>query len=338
MRYAFNLMKATRFYGFAKYKLKELIPRSTWILLSKKVENKREQEFAERKIVKEKGHEKPGIYVIRRRPPGGGLFSNVNHVLQGVEYARANDLTPIVDMQNYWTSYSQRKPLHQAKNAWEYFFEPISNLKINDLDNFRNVTLSKGDRINPNSPLADRGLKFVLNNHLLQELHSLYVQNIRLNKETIKFLNRVKEYIEWEEKTIGVSYRGTDYVSTKPTGHAKQPTLPQLISRLEDKRDSYSGFRLLVSTEDAAARRAITRTNTDSVYREFRDHRILEKLISNNERVSKQAMDALGYLAEIYLLAECITVTCSIANGSATSLIINGGKYIEPDIIDLGIY
>jgi hypothetical protein len=331
-------MKVIRFYGFTKYKVKTLIPKSAWALLSKKVEIKREKEFAERKIFKNKGHEKPEIYVIRRRPPGGGLFSNVNHVLQGVEYARANDLTPIVDMQNYWTSYSQRKPLHQTKNAWEYFFEPISNLKINELELFRNVTLSKGDRINPSSPLADRGLKFVLNNHLLQELHSLYIENIRLNKQTFKFLNRVKEYIEWDRNTIGVSYRGTDYVSTQPTGHAKQPTLPQLISRLENKQGSYSGCRLLVSTEDAAARSAIIKTNTDSVYREFRDHRILEKLISNNEHVSKQAMDALGYLAEIYLLAECITVTCSIANGSATSLIINGGKYIEPEIIDLGIY
>lgn len=47
------------------------------------------------------------IYIIRRKPPGEGLFSNVNHVLQGLIHSEKNGTYPVVDMQYYSTEYSQ---------------------------------------------------------------------------------------------------------------------------------------------------------------------------------------------------------------------------------------
>jgi len=334
----FYQMKVSRFCDSAKYRLKAILPYSVWTILSTNFQKKRANDFAEHKIVRRQGRTLPRIYIIRRRPPGGGLFSNVNHVLQGIEYANDNSLTPVVDMQNYWTSYSQQKPFHNSDNAWEYFFEPISKFKVDDIATFQDVTLSKGDRIKPSSPLADRGLKFVLDKNLLLEIHGLYAQNIRLNTHTLDFLDRVKDFLEWDIYSIGVSYRGTDYVSLQPTGHAKQPNLPQLISRIEKKREKFLNDRLFVSTEDAHAKKVILQTDFHSVYKDFRDESTLRKFVSKGHSASKQVLNSLGYLAEIYLLSECRTITCSIANGSATSLVINGGRYVEPDIIDLGTY
>ena len=331
-------MNSPRITKFVKYKVKRFIPKSFWFILARYTEEKRKSQFEQRHVRRASAERENRVYVIRRRPPGGGLFSNVNHVLQGIEYAKINQLTPIVDMQNYWTSYSQRKSLNNTKNAWEYFFEPVSQIKIGELDQYKNVIFSKGDRILPTSPLADLGLRFVLDSKLLEKYHNLYIENIRLNKFTLDFINRVKDFIDWDHNSIGVSYRGTDYVSNQPTGHAKQPTLPHLISRLEDKREKYPNCRLLVSTEDNAAKKKIINSDFNSVYREFRDHSTLKKLISNHAPISKQSIDALGYLAEIYLLSECRTITSSIANGSASALVINGGKYSEPDIIDIGNY
>jgi hypothetical protein len=331
-------MKVSRLYDATKYRLKSTLPDSVWAILARNFQKKREKDFSEHNIFSPQGRALPRIFVIRRRPPGGGLFSNVNHVLQGIEYANENGLTPVVDMQNYWTTYSQQKTFHKTNNAWEYFFEPISKFKVDDIATFQNVTLSKGDRIKPSSPLADRGLKFVLNKNLLREIHGLYAQNIRLNAPTLDFLNRVKEFLEWDINSIGVSYRGTDYVSIQPTGHAKQPSLPQLISRIEKMQEKFLNDRLFVATEDAHAKKIILQTDFHSVYKDFRNESTLRKFISNGHSASKQVLNSLGYLAEVYLLSECRTITCSIANGSATSLVINGGRYIEPDIIDLGTY
>jgi hypothetical protein len=331
-------MNSPRITKFIKYRVKRFIPKTFWFILARYTEEKRKSEFKQRHVKRGSAERENIVYVIRRRPPGGGLFSNVNHVLQGIEFAKSNDLTPIVDMQNYWTSYSQRRSLNNTKNAWEYFFEPVSQIKIGEVDQYKNVIFSKGDRILPASPLADLSLRFVLDSKILEKYHNLYIENIRLNKFAFDFINRVKEFIDWDHNSIGVSYRGTYYVSNQPSGHAKQPTLPHLISRLENKREKYSNCRLFISTEDNAAKKEIINSDFNSVYREFRDQSTLRKLISNHAPVSKQTIDALGYLAEIYLLSECLTITSSIANGSASALVINGGKYLEPDIIYIGNY
>ena len=331
-------MRKIRLFTFLKYRVKEFIPQNLWLIAAKRLKVKREREYAQRTIVNDTGIQTPHIYLIRRRPPGGGLFSNVNHVLQGIEYAKNMDMVPIVDMQNYWTSYSQKKPFNDSKNSWDYFFEPVSEVKISELARYKNLTLSKGDRIQPDSPLADLGLGFVMDKELLTRYSRLYSENIKINVQTQKFILRVKDFLEWESNTVGVFYRGTDYVATKPKGHAKQPSLSMLLSRLESKLDKESYSRLFISTEDNEARKRLHSTYSSIAYKEFREKKTLEKFLSNRQSHSKQTIEALGYLAEIYLLSECRSLTCSIANGSANALLINGGKYFNPDILNLGVY
>lgn len=324
--------------AFLKYRIKQFIPQSVWLIAAKKFKAKRQHEFTQRSIVNDSGSNTPHIYLIRRRPPGGGLFSNVNHVLQGIEYAKKMNMIPIVDMQNYWTSYSQNKPFNDSKNSWEYFFKPVSEVKISDIPQYKYLTLSKGDRIQPDSPIADLGLRFVMDNELLMRYSQLYNENIKINEETQKFIYRIRDFLEWESNTVGVFYRGTDYVATKPKGHAKQPSLSILLSRLESKLNKESYSRLFISTEDNEARKRLHSTYSLIAYKEFREKKTLEKFLSNRHSHSKQTIEALGYLAEIYLLSECRSITCSIANGSASALLINGGKYLNPDILNLGVY
>jgi hypothetical protein len=323
---------------FLKYRVKRIIPHTVWSVLSRKFQSKRNIEFSEQTFFNRIGKPETEVYLIRRRPPGGGLFSNVNHVLQGIEYAKQNNLTPVVDMQNYWTSYSQMKPFNNSKNAWDYFFEPVSTIRLEETAKFQSLIFSKGDRILPNSPLADRGLSFVLDRELLLQYSSLYKENIKLNKPTQEFIGRVKEFLEWEKSTLGVSYRGTYYVENEPRGHARQPSLSLLLSKVDTKLASDRYSKLFLSTEDGDARKLIRDTYPDLVYEDFRNKKTIQKLLSDRHNHSKQTIEALGYLAEIYLLSECLSVTCSIANGSVSALLINGGTYQEPDVIDLGTY
>lgn len=331
-------MQVRNLFTFLKYRVKKIIPHVVWRILSRKFEVKRNIEFSEQTFFNRNGETETNVYLIRRRPPGGGLFSNVNHVLQGIEYARQNNLTPVVDMQNYWTSYSQMTSFNNSKNAWDYFFEPVSTIRLEETTKFQSLTLSKGDRILPNSPLADRGLRFVLDHALLLQYSSLYTENIKLNIQTREFIGRVKEFLEWDTRTLGVSYRGTYYVENEPQGHAKQPSFSLLLSKVDTKLASERYTKLFLSTEDHDARKLIRDAYPDLVYKDFRDKKTIEKLLSESRNHSKQTIEALGYLAEVYLLSECLSITCSIANGSASALLINGGTYQEPDVINLGTY
>ncbi len=321
-----------------KYLLKSVVPTNIWNGLAQPVQGIRG------KIYSEQVHHNPNamidkeVYVIRRRPPGGGLFSNVNHVMQGIEYSINHKLIPVVDMQNYWTSYSQRRKFHGSPNAWEYFFCPVSNVDLGNLESFSRVRYSKGDRISSLSALADRSLAFVLDSNLVDFYGSMYQNYLRMNSSTLKIVDDVKEFIGWSPETVGVSYRGTDYLELKVGGHARQPELTELSKSLMGKVLKHPSARIMISTEDQQARKTLSDSFKERVYANFREENTLKRFISNKTAPSPQVVIALGYLIEVVLLSEAKTLVCSIANGSAAAILLNQNKYEDPLIFNKGTY
>lgn len=324
--------------SFAKYSIKRFIPNKIWSVTSEIYQAKRALEFDHKSITQRNSIFEDSVLVIRRRPPGGGLFSNVNHVMQGLEIAQRDNLLPVVDMENYWTSYSQKSKFNDTYNSWEYFFNPVSNLRVVDVKKYRNIELSSGDRINPKSILSDKGLKFVLDRNSINYLHTIFVQYIQLNKICGELVLKVKDFIDWQSKTAGVFYRGTDYVALQPSGHARQPTLKEFMVEVEAKMRTDKSYRLLISTEDPAIRNTLLDSFPNLAYRDFRNQEILVKMLPSGKQVSPQLLNALGYLIETYLLSDSETIVSTIANGSATAILINGNRYIDPVIIDRGVY
>lgn len=324
--------------SFLKYYLKTHIPELIWNTLANPVQQFRQKNYSESIVVKSSAKIDSEVFVIRRRPPGGGLFSNVNHVLQGIEYAVIQNLTPVVDMQNHWTTYSQRSEFHGSFNAWEYFFNPVSEIKLSDVEDFSRIRFSKGDRINDSSILADKSLKFTLDHSSIDFYGAMYQKYIKLNPETQEVIARIKQSINWTPNSIGVSYRGTDYLDLKPRGHARQPELFEVEKLMLEKIHKSPDSKILISTEDGNARETLSKTTRKKIYDDFRSEHILRKFISKKSKPSPQVLKALGYLAEVILLSESKTIVCSIANGSAAAILLNKNSYQEPVIINKGSY
>lgn len=76
-----------------------------------------------------KNKRKEIYYVIRRKPPGSGFFSNYLYVLGHIVYGIENHMIPIVDMETYETFYSSPN----IKSAWYCFFEKGKNPDIKDI-------------------------------------------------------------------------------------------------------------------------------------------------------------------------------------------------------------
>lgn len=322
----------------AKYYIKSILPASAWKALSQPMQKVRKKVYSERFEFNPQAVTCGEVYVIRRRPPGGGLFSNVNHVLQGIEYSLIHGLIPVVDMQNYWTTYSQRKEFHRSTNAWNYFFDQVSEVDLNDLRSFQKVRYSRGDRINSESILSERSLNFIMNREVVEVYGAMMNRYIRVNAETMAIVNSVKDFIEWSPDTIGVSYRGTDYLELMARGHARQPEVAELRNNLLEKLQEDSSAKILISTDDGKARESLASSVKNKAYINFRDENILRKFVSNKDAPSPQVLNALGYLIEVFLLSEGKTLVCSIANGSAAAILLNENRYIDPRIINKGTY
>jgi len=322
----------------AKYYIKSIIPTNAWDTIAQPMQRIRKRAYSERFEFNPQAAIREEVYVIRRRPPGGGLFSNVNHVLQGIEYSLIHGLIPVVDMENYWTTYSQKREFHGSHNAWNYFFDPVSEVDLKDLRSFQKVRYSRGDRINNDSILSERSLSFILNPEVVEVYGAMMNRYIRINAKTISIVNSVKDFIEWNPDTIGVSYRGTDYLELEPKGHARQPELMELNDALNEKVETSPQSMILVSTEDKGAKEILGEPFLHRVYKDFRDQETLKQFISTKSNPSSQVLNALGYLIEVKLLSESRTLVCSIANGSAAAILFNENRFESPIVINKGTY
>lgn len=68
-----------------KYQVKSMAPPRIWEAGVELIKSKRASEFSEKMVMNGSAKNNSKVYVIRRRPPGGRQFANINHVMQGVE-------------------------------------------------------------------------------------------------------------------------------------------------------------------------------------------------------------------------------------------------------------
>lgn len=329
-------------YGqFLKYKTKSILPENIWNLIAKTQLRRRQLQFSE--TVKNINGSPPIYFVIRRRPPGAGLFSNVNHVLQGIIRAEQLGLIPTVDMENYWTWYNRSYFLSKTHNAWEYFFQPLSSVHENSSYYDCSRVLSSGDRLLPNHWLSDQGLRFMLESQKIQQLGNLVEKYIILNDYVKDVLLKCKELIRWDpENTLTLFYRGTEYTEKEPPRHARQPTIEQILQKLSDVEIDPQ-LRIFIASEDENLRKFIVEKYGETrVYSDFKgSSRFVEALtqsIPNFRPTDNEIIRTFGYLIQTYLSSESAEIVASIANGSAFTFMLNQNRYRRAFIFDLGIY
>ena len=323
-----------------KYRIKRFVPGKIWLTLSQIIKNKKEVFFSEHKKQFGDSNEKIEIYIIRRKPPGGGLFSNVNHVLQGLIYAKEMKMYPVVDMKNYATEYSQIYGFNGEKNAWEYFFNPVSNISLTDSYKSKNVILSEGDRILKNHIMSGRNIAYILDKEFLEEAHKIYGDHIDLNRYTksyIEYILNVKEINL--DFTLGVFLRGTDYL-LGPTGHPIQPHINEVIKDICNFLENKPIKKILLSTDDLQLRKKLEAKFGDLILESIRSD--TESLFSNQLRDQFKIPEGaiarnLSYLSEIYILSKLSFNISSLSNGSTIMYVINGGKFTDSKLYYYGV-
>lgn len=323
-----------------KYRIKRFIPKKIWLYVSQLIKSRKEDFFSEQRKQFGSKNENIKIYIIRRKPPGGGLFSNVNHVLQGLIYAKEMKMYPVVDMKNYATEYSKIQGFNGKKNAWEYFFNPVSNISLADSYKSKNVILSEGERILKNHIMSGRNISYVLNEQFLEDSHKIYIEHISLNLYTnsyIEYILNVKNINL--DSTLGVFLRGTDYL-LGPSGHPIQPNINEVIEDINNFLENYPIKKIFLSTDDLQLRKKMEAQFGGLMLESIRSDS--ESLFSNQLRdqfsIPKGALARnLSYLSEIYILSKLSFNISSLSNGSAIMYVINGGKFTDSKLYFYGV-
>lgn len=318
-----------KFYYYLKYKLRNNLPKKVIRVIPRYSSNKQIKSFQEKH--KNFGNLNPEktFYVIRRRPPGWGFFSNIFFVLQGLEYAQKNGYIPIVDMENYWVGeLSSLRKINGTHNAWCYFFNQVSEYSLEEVYKSKNVILSNGSNILGNKNwLTNRNITFATSYSLLTSAKVILDKYLSLNDETLKFVKSIKNELQWDgNNTLGVFIRGTPYFQDIHFPDKTVPNLEYFISEIKYLLSKKSIKYMYVSTEDYRVYNLVCSEFKNIVIipsirydskKKVMDWETSQKMTHVDGLVKMGYEKTLPYLVEINLLISCVDFIGTFSNASA---------------------
>ncbi len=279
-------------------------------------------------------------YVIRPPYAANGLGGLYLFVLGHMEYAYSKGYIPVVDFDHGKTVYSGDE-VSGSQNVWEwYFLQPGG------------VSLKKAFSGN-----------YILARTAPRQAGDLFIQLMRGNKDIvgqyfnigggITLADSVEKHIEKTkeelfpvgEKVLGVFYRGTDYVQLKPCGHPVQPEIGSLVAMVKERLSEWGNDKIFLLTEEKNTMLLFEKEFPGmviSTHQNLVENYSVDSGLLIEDYKTKQFgnryVSGLEYLTGIVLLASCDSFIGAIAGGSATALMMNGGKYTHCQVIDLGVY
>jgi hypothetical protein len=321
-----------------KYIIWSNLPNALWLFFAQFIKRSRERKYLEKRISFGKLNPEICFYVIRKRPPGNGLFANVNFVLSGIMKAKSLGLVPIVDMENYWMDeMNEIKKINNTNNSWCYFFKQISPYDLREVYKSKNVILSKGSRILEDSHwFLDKTHSYSTNIDLINLLRTVVNDYIKLNEYTLENFEKVKSELEFTpEDTLAVFFRGTAY-KLQTAGNLPVATYNFILESIKDFCKEKSLNKIFIVTEDYDFYHFLLSELKDEVI--IQNIRFDKKLTLEKWRNKKTNSDNsirmgyennLTYLIEILLISLCTNAIVSLSN--ATVFMLANRNYENKD-------
>ncbi len=319
-------MMIKRILNRIKYYIWTLIPARIWLQFSKIIEKYRLNQFSEKPMSYGALNPDLTFFVIRRRPPGNGLFSNIIHVLTGVIRANSNNYVPVVDMESYWMDeMNEVTKINETFNSWCYFFEQVSTYDLAEVYRSQNVILSRGSRILGDAHwIYDKNFNYLMNDKKISEIGEIIERFIALNNPTLSHINQIKHQLDWDSgSTLGVFVRGNTYRS----GHVENDKVPDLdfiIEHISKVCRDHELKKVFISTEDYGVFSQMKQKLPRSIkfmnyrYQEITNANLLESSgrVNSDNSIRMGYYKNLNYLTEVTLISEAKVSICTVSNAS----------------------
>ena len=267
---------------------------------------------------------KDKIFYVIKRTPGTGLFSNVVFVLNHLIIAKRYGFFPVVDMENFKTIYNEKKKIFNTSNAWNYFFESISQYSLNEVYKSNKVII-----------VSDKFFHHFEYNMESKKFKTLITDYIKIKK---KYLKITKKFIKknFGKKNLGVHFRGTSYIQSP--GHPLPATPKQMIVLIKKviKKDNID--KIFLSTEEENYLKILKKEFPQKVifiknsYRSNKNDAFkLYPRLNHRYKLGREI------LIETILLSHCDSFIYLNSNVSSASISFNFNPQQKRDVIDNGM-
>lgn len=291
--------------------------------------------FTQHKAISGQGNKK--LYIIDVQCNGLGLVSMINRFDIPCAYLVSKGYMPVI---NITCSNDSIFSDSYEDDIWSKFFRQPVKIEQEDLKNVDDVTIS------PMSCVTFSG------KWLMQQMTQCgAIDLMKPEYFNDRLLQHIDEYrkkiLQEPEKTLGVLIRGTDYVATKPSGHAVQASPEQVIAKIaEVSKDGWNFKNIFVATEDAVALEKMQAAFGDGIMYIDQKRFVLQRgeYIANlKQKDLWKDGDGWQYGAD-YLCAMVLLSECGffIASGDCTGTVVVrkliGNRQCQSYVFDLGVY
>ena len=259
-------------------------------------------------------------YVIYRLGYGNGLNSILSGFLGHIHICESKGYVPVIDMRNHPSIYTESQPILGTTNMWEYYFEPLNKVTLEEAYASAHWLDSEGRYPSEVMESLVYGTPWLLDT---------FDRNIRLRSETEAALNISRARLGVSRKLLGVHFRGTDMRTT--AGHPMPPTEEQLFKRVDMALNNNDFEKIFLVSEHQDYVKAFERRYGARLT--YMDGP--RKGATNSIAITSEAGDryrlGLEVLLETLLLSECGGLISGYSGLSEMSRVLSRGEYRVSD-------
>ena len=256
------------------------------------------------------------FYVIQRYK-GGGMFSNLVYVIHHIKIALEMDCIPIIDMDNFPTKYNEKKKFKSTSNAWEYYFKPINNFKLEDVYNSKFVIIVDGK--------TRKNKEFDSFNNLNNQHFKIFKKYIKIKKDILSKAHKFEIDNFYKKKVLGVHFRGTDMKTQER--HPYPATFKQIVSYIDSelKNNKYDLIFLVTEELDYLYKLKSRYKEKICYYNSFRSNK---SDIFDNNRKNHRYLIGRENIIDMLLLSKTRSIICTNSNMADASNFFSRNKKI----------
>lgn len=284
---------------------------------------------------------KAKYYIIYRSAGGAGFFSNYFWVLGHVLFARKFGYIPVVDMEHYPTLYSEDQPINGTSNAWNYYFEDVSDISLQEVYEQGNYVLAK------DKPLHKYAEKYCDPEYRFPSFKAVSYYTPFIERY-LKVRQELREEFdsEWTRntasfnQTLGVHIRGTDMKNN--LGHPMPADAQTYLRRVRAVLDEHPDIdSIFLATDENDVKEAFEKAFRDTSYTLFMNEAFrvwdtdadkktgIHELKVENARPLHKYLLGKEVLQDAWFLHKCDYLVCGQSNITNAAILWNGNRYKE---------
>lgn len=292
--------------------------------------------------IRQKGNKNLGKTIYIAQTMGcDGFFAELRFIVAELFFADTMGFVPVVKMPST-SFYAEKEPINGTTNPFEYYFEPVSDVTLDDANQSYAVVEHNWYQRNYMRSVCGMTSGYLPSEEYMQSAAMIVKKYIKFNAIVSSLIRGEITNLLAGKKTLGVHVRGADF-KRHYKNHPNIVTVEEYIKETKNALKENTFEQIFLATDDANALREFKQHFGDrvvcyaDVVRTEGDETVMKSELNREHHHYKLGLEVIR---DVYTLATCDGIIAGLSNVSIFARIIKlseESEYAYKKYIDKGI-